>query len=58
MAKCTYCKCQIPDGKALEVCERCCIKVWGPKMFKAIVSNMEEARSRGDLAQGGNGDNK
>ncbi len=55
MARCTYCKCQIPEGRALEVCDRCGIKVWGPKMFKAIQGNMEEARIKGDLNQGGNG---
>ncbi len=55
MPKCTYCKKQIPDGCALEVCEPCGIKVWGKKMFNAIKSNMEEAGKRGDLDQGGNG---
>lgn len=55
MAKCTYCKCALPDGTALEVCEPCGIKVWGLKMFRAIKANMEEADSRGDLDQGGNG---
>jgi len=55
VAKCTYCKCALPDGTALEVCEPCGIKVWGPKMFRAIKANMEEADSRGDLDQGGNG---
>ncbi len=55
MAKCTYCKCQIPEGRALEVCDRCGVSVWGPKMFKAIQGGMEEARVKGDLDQGGNG---
>ena len=52
MAKCTYCKCPISDGSAVEVCDNCGTRVWGPKMFRAIKSNMEEARSRGDLEQG------
>jgi hypothetical protein len=52
MAKCTYCKCQIADGSAIEVCDICGVKVWGQKMFNAIKSNMEDARSRGDLEQG------
>ncbi|VVB78713.1 Uncharacterised protein [uncultured archaeon] len=55
MAKCTYCKCQISDGRALEVCDRCGVAVWGPKMFKAIQGNMNEAQAKGDLDQGGNG---
>lgn len=55
LAKCTYCKCAIPEGRALEVCERCGVKVWGPKMFKAIMQNMQEAGQKGDLDQGGSG---
>jgi len=52
LAKCTYCKRQISDGSVIEVCDDCGLRVWGPKMFKAIKNNMSEARSRGDLEQG------
>ncbi|MBS3078663.1 hypothetical protein J4218_00935 [Candidatus Pacearchaeota archaeon] len=55
MAKCTYCKCSLPDRTLFEVCDSCGIKVWGPKMFRAIKGNYEEAEVRGDLDQGGNG---
>lgn len=51
MAKCTYCKCKLPDGTALEVCDPCGVRVWGPNMFKAIKQNMEDAQQRGDLFQ-------
>jgi hypothetical protein len=55
MAKCTYCKCSLPNGTLFEVCDPCGIKVWGPKMFRTIKANMEEANTRGDLDQCGNG---
>ncbi|MBU2504023.1 MAG: hypothetical protein KJ879_03155 [Nanoarchaeota archaeon] len=49
MKKCIYCKVDIPDESVIDFCSRCGIGVWGEKMFNAIVSNMEEARSKGDL---------
>lgn len=51
MAKCTYCKRQISDGRALEVCDKCGVSIWGPQMFKAIKENMNEAQEKGDLEQ-------
>ena len=47
--KCIYCKEEIPDESVIDFCERCGVGVWGPKMFKVIVSNMEEAREKGDI---------
>jgi len=52
MKKCIYCKCPIDDESVVDVCKRCGIGVWGEKMFKTIVCNMEEARDKGDLHQG------
>ncbi|MBU1252129.1 MAG: hypothetical protein KJ905_01545 [Nanoarchaeota archaeon] len=49
MKKCIYCKTDIPDESVIDFCSRCGIGVWGEKMFNAIVNNMEEARSKGDL---------
>ncbi len=51
MGKCVYCKGEV-SNKALDVCDRCGVKIWGQKMFKAIVSGMEESKDRGDLEQG------
>ena len=51
MGKCVYCKSEA-SNKALDVCDRCGVKIWGMKMFKAIVSGMEESKERGDLEQG------
>ena len=50
--KCIYCKFEISQDSVMDVCESCGHKVWGEKMFAAIVSNMENAREVGDLFQG------
>ncbi|MBU2616681.1 MAG: hypothetical protein KKB79_01730 [Nanoarchaeota archaeon] len=47
--KCIYCKVEILQESVIDFCSRCGIGVWGEKMFNAIVKNMEEARSKGDL---------
>ena len=47
--KCIYCKAEIPDESVIDFCSRCGKGVWGEKMFNAIIKNMEEARSKGDL---------
>jgi hypothetical protein len=49
MSKCIYCKCEISDGRVIEVCDLCGRKVWGKKMFNTIVQNMDTARDKGDL---------
>jgi len=50
--KCVYCKAEIIDNRALDVCTPCGKGIWGEKMFQAIVSNMGTARDKGDLYQG------
>lgn len=52
MGKCIYCKCQIDDERAVDVCDKCGKGVWGEKMFKAIIQNMGDAKVKGDLHQG------
>lgn len=52
MKKCVYCKSNIEDERAVDVCDRCGKAVWGDKMFKAIMENMGNAREKGDLNQG------
>ena len=47
-----YCKCDVEEASVIDFCERCGKGVFGEKMFNAIVQNMEEADSRGDLVQG------
>jgi len=50
--KCVYCKSEITDGRAVDVCSPCGKGIWGEKMFQAIISNMDVARDKGDLYQG------
>jgi len=50
--KCIYCKSEIAKDSVVDVCNRCGLSVWGEKMFKAIVNNMEQAREVGNLYQG------
>jgi uncharacterized UBP type Zn finger protein len=47
--KCIYCGRELDNNSVIDFCEICGVQVWGKKMFDAIVSNMEEARLRGDL---------
>jgi len=47
--KCIYCKIDVDDSSVIDFCNRCGVGVWGEKMFKAIVQNMETARDNGDL---------
>lgn len=49
MKRCIYCKCNIPDESVIDFCENCGVGVWGINMFKAIKSNMEKARDKGDI---------
>ncbi|MEM4325869.1 MAG: hypothetical protein QXU40_01025 [Candidatus Pacearchaeota archaeon] len=46
--KCIYCKTEIPDESVIDFCVKCGVGVWGERMFKTILKNMEEARERGD----------
>ena len=53
MAKhCIYCKSEIDESSVVDVCMRCGHAVWGDKMFKAIIDNMESAKKSGSLEQG------
>ncbi len=52
MKKCIYCKSELSEDSAIEVCNSCGYQVWGKKMFEAILGNMENAKEAGDLYQG------
>jgi hypothetical protein len=51
--KCIYCRSEVDDGCVIDFCESCGRKVWGEKMFRTILKNMEDARERGDLCNPG-----
>jgi hypothetical protein len=52
MKKCVYCGGEVKEESVIDFCEKCGVGVWGEKMFRAIVQNMEDARNKGDLNQG------
>ena len=47
--KCIYCKEEISDDCVVDFCDRCGKGVWGEKMFRTIIENMERARDNEDL---------
>ncbi len=51
--KCIYCGTILSEESVIDFCERCGCQTFGVKMFKTIVDNMEQAKNRGDLDQGG-----
>ena len=54
--RCCFCKSELVEEWAFEVCERCGHGIWSEKMFNAIRENMERAKKSGDLFQGSVGD--
>lgn len=47
--KCIYCGVDVVEERVIDFCDKCGTGVWGDKMFKAIVKNMENAREKDDL---------
>ncbi len=52
MKKCLYCGKELDENNVVDFCDKCGINVFGVKMFKAILKNMNNAREKGDLNQG------
>lgn len=47
--KCVYCRQDLQDKRAIDVCDKCGVGVWGHRMFNAILQGMNKADERGDL---------
>jgi len=52
MKRCLYCKKDISEDSVIDFCEKCGVGVFGEKMLRAIIDNMNKAREKGDLYQG------
>jgi len=49
--KCVYCNGDISDNRAMEICDRCGVGVWGQKMFLAIKNQTDDAKKNDDLCR-------
>ena len=49
LKKCVYCRQDLQDKRAVDICDKCGIGVWGQKMFKTILQGMNNADEKGDL---------
>lgn len=52
MKRCLYCGIEVSEESVIDFCYRCGESVFGEKMLKTIIENMNKAKERGDINQG------
>lgn len=50
--KCVYCKGEVPLERTMQICDSCGIKVWGKKMFGAILNSTNCEKEKGNMELG------
>lgn len=56
--KCIYCSAEINSECVVDMCQRCMYQVWGEKMSKTIIENMQREKNIGNLELGRVSENK
>jgi hypothetical protein len=52
LGKCVYCKGSVPEERVMQICDRCGVKVWGARMFEAILKGTNSEAEKGNLELG------
>ncbi len=49
MKKCVYCHAEVPAERAMQICDKCGVGVWGKKQWEYTKRITDEAQENGNL---------